>query len=206
MSSSGLGLCEPRLTSSNGILTTSISGCATVGFVATLGPRFGMRTMVITRYAFGYWGAAMVSLLNILTQVRFHCPFLPFPYNACRLFSNDLSSSMMARIAWLFRDCGDYRGPSPAQSEFQHASCRWRNSRGVSGEIPLLCNYFVLSFHFFTRPASIFKSSFLCGGHIDRCVLLPLVWFFFARYSSQHSHSFLCCYVIVMPISDFFLY
>jgi hypothetical protein len=34
-----------------------------------------MRTMVITRYAFGYWGAAIVSLLNILTQVRIHCLF-----------------------------------------------------------------------------------------------------------------------------------
>ncbi|KAF8507739.1 permease for cytosine/purines, uracil, thiamine, allantoin-domain-containing protein [Gautieria morchelliformis] len=53
-----------------------IVGFATIGstaaaFVAMLGPRFGMRTMVITRYAFGYWGATFVCLLNILTELGF---------------------------------------------------------------------------------------------------------------------------------------
>jgi purine-cytosine permease-like protein len=45
------------------------SGSAPVAFIAMLSPRFGMRTMVITRYSFGYWGAAVISLLNIFTQV-----------------------------------------------------------------------------------------------------------------------------------------
>lgn len=56
-------------------LTIFVSGSATVGFIATLGPRFGMRTMVITRYAFGYWGGALISLLNILTQVGLQYSF-----------------------------------------------------------------------------------------------------------------------------------
>lgn len=51
-------------------LTVPISGSTVVGFVATLGPRLGMRTMVITRYSFGYWGTTLVSFVNILTQVR----------------------------------------------------------------------------------------------------------------------------------------
>ncbi|KAF8587193.1 hypothetical protein K439DRAFT_1630897 [Ramaria rubella] len=62
------------LTFPHAVATTlgfGIIGSATVGFVASLGPRFGMRTMVITRYAFGYWGGALVSLLNILTQLGF---------------------------------------------------------------------------------------------------------------------------------------
>ena len=63
-------LCGTFYTYFRNIDRFSISGCITVGFVATLGPRLGMRTMVITRYAFGYWGATLVSILNILTQVR----------------------------------------------------------------------------------------------------------------------------------------
>jgi hypothetical protein len=51
-------------------VTISISGSTAAAFIAMLGPRFGMRTMIITRYAFGYWGATFVCLLNILTEVR----------------------------------------------------------------------------------------------------------------------------------------
>ena len=50
------------------------SGSAPVAFVAMLGPRFGLRTMVITRYSFGYSGAAVISILNIMTQVRCRRP------------------------------------------------------------------------------------------------------------------------------------
>ena len=53
-------------------LTVSISGSVPVAFAAMLGPRFGMRGMIITRYVFGYWGAVLISLLNILTQVCFN--------------------------------------------------------------------------------------------------------------------------------------
>lgn len=40
-------------------------------FIATLGPKTGMRTMVITRYSAGYIGGTLFSLLNILTQLGF---------------------------------------------------------------------------------------------------------------------------------------
>ena len=53
--------------------SVSFSGSAPVAFVAMLGPRFGLRTMVITRYSFGYSGAAVISILNIMTQVRRDC-------------------------------------------------------------------------------------------------------------------------------------
>ncbi|KAF8507738.1 permease for cytosine/purines, uracil, thiamine, allantoin-domain-containing protein [Gautieria morchelliformis] len=53
------------------VIGFGIIGCTPIAFTAMLGPRFGMRTMVITRYAFGYWGATAVSLLNILTTLGF---------------------------------------------------------------------------------------------------------------------------------------
>ncbi|KAF8513337.1 permease for cytosine/purines, uracil, thiamine, allantoin-domain-containing protein [Hysterangium stoloniferum] len=62
------------LTFPHAVVTTlgfALIGCTTVGFIAMLGPRFGMRTMVITRYSYGYWGGALISLLNILTQLGF---------------------------------------------------------------------------------------------------------------------------------------
>ncbi|KAF8513340.1 permease for cytosine/purines, uracil, thiamine, allantoin-domain-containing protein [Hysterangium stoloniferum] len=62
------------LTFPHAVATTlgfALIGCTTVGFIAILGPRFGMRTMVITRYSYGYWGGALISLLNILTQLGF---------------------------------------------------------------------------------------------------------------------------------------
>ncbi|KIJ26606.1 hypothetical protein M422DRAFT_272301 [Sphaerobolus stellatus SS14] len=49
----------------------AIIGCSCAGFIGTLGPQLGMRTMIITRYAFGYWGATIISLLNALTQLGF---------------------------------------------------------------------------------------------------------------------------------------
>ena len=61
-------------------LTVSLSGSIPVGFTAMLGPRFGMRTMVITRYSFGYWGAAVISFLNVLTQVRVYLSEHNFRY------------------------------------------------------------------------------------------------------------------------------
>ncbi|KIJ37611.1 hypothetical protein M422DRAFT_231673 [Sphaerobolus stellatus SS14] len=44
-------------------------GALSMAFIASLGPRLGMRTMVITRYSFGYWGATIISLLNILSLI-----------------------------------------------------------------------------------------------------------------------------------------
>lgn len=46
-------------------------GALTTAFIATLGPKTGLRTMVITRYSSGYIGGTIYSILNILTQLGF---------------------------------------------------------------------------------------------------------------------------------------
>ena len=37
-------------------------------FISTLGPKTGLRTMIITRFSSGYIGCTIYSILNILTQ------------------------------------------------------------------------------------------------------------------------------------------
>lgn len=93
------------------------SGGAAVGFTATLGPRLGMRTMVITRYSFGYWGAAVVSFLNILTQVCFRFPFAAGEYSTflARLVLHSPLPTMLSTIlneARLLRNWDNSRRPS----------------------------------------------------------------------------------------------
>ncbi|KAF8306326.1 purine-cytosine permease [Clavulina sp. PMI_390] len=46
-------------------------GCLLPAFIATLGPKTGLRTMVIARYSSGYVGGSIFSFLNILTQMGF---------------------------------------------------------------------------------------------------------------------------------------
>ncbi|KAJ7241711.1 cytosine-purine permease [Mycena haematopus] len=46
-------------------------GAVATSFIATLGPRTGLRTMIITRYSSGYLGCTIYSVLNILTQLGF---------------------------------------------------------------------------------------------------------------------------------------
>ncbi|KZT08643.1 uncharacterized protein LAESUDRAFT_735810 [Laetiporus sulphureus 93-53] len=46
-------------------------GALTVAFTSTLGPKTGLRTMIITRYSSGYAGGIIYSILNILTQLGF---------------------------------------------------------------------------------------------------------------------------------------
>ncbi|KAI5481367.1 permease for cytosine/purines uracil thiamine allantoin [Pseudohyphozyma bogoriensis] len=53
------------------ILCFGALGCATTAFIATLGPKTGLRTMVITRYSGGKVGGFIFSVLNILTQLGF---------------------------------------------------------------------------------------------------------------------------------------
>ncbi|KIJ48631.1 hypothetical protein M422DRAFT_162232, partial [Sphaerobolus stellatus SS14] len=69
-----LGQQSFTLTADHTIATAlgfTIVGSACVGFVAMLGPKLGMRTMVITRYSFGYWGGTVVAFLNVITQMGF---------------------------------------------------------------------------------------------------------------------------------------
>jgi purine-cytosine permease-like protein len=43
-------------------------GAVATAFIATLGPKTGLRTMIITRFSSGYFGGTIYSILNILTQ------------------------------------------------------------------------------------------------------------------------------------------
>ena len=43
-------------------------GALTVAFISTLGPKTGLRTMMIARYSSGYVGGIIYSVLNLLTQ------------------------------------------------------------------------------------------------------------------------------------------
>ncbi|KAH9942946.1 purine-cytosine permease [Amylocystis lapponica] len=46
-------------------------GGISVAFISTLGPKTGLRTIMITRYSSGYVGGTIYSVLNILTQLGF---------------------------------------------------------------------------------------------------------------------------------------
>ncbi|KAF9995448.1 hypothetical protein BGZ79_010859 [Entomortierella chlamydospora] len=63
----GMGLRDTILS----IIGFTILGCFTTAFCATLGPKLGLRQMVISRFSFGWWGAVVLSLLNIITQIGF---------------------------------------------------------------------------------------------------------------------------------------
>ncbi|KAG6333319.1 hypothetical protein ID866_5767 [Astraeus odoratus] len=53
------------------ILCFALLGAIATAFIATLGPKTGLRTMIITRYSSGYIGCTLYSILNILTQLGF---------------------------------------------------------------------------------------------------------------------------------------
>ncbi|GJJ68511.1 hypothetical protein EMPS_00857 [Entomortierella parvispora] len=63
----GMGLRDTILS----IIGFTILGCFTTAFCATLGPKLGLRQMVISRFSFGWWGAVVLSFLNIITQIGF---------------------------------------------------------------------------------------------------------------------------------------
>ena len=71
------------------IVVFTAIGSATVGFIATLGPQTGMRTMVISRYSMGMVGGAIFSLLNILTQLGFSVTAVILGGNVLTNVSND---------------------------------------------------------------------------------------------------------------------
>ena len=102
-------------------LTVYLSGSIPVGFTATLGPRFGMRTMIITRYSFGYWGAAAISLLSIFTEVR-----ISSIENNSRDVCDDLVSSQPYPVK-LYYPTGSYIHPC-TMSYKALLLCRWVDS------------------------------------------------------------------------------
>lgn len=50
------------------ILCFGFLGAVSTAFVATLGPKTGLRTMMITRFNSGCIGCTLYSILNILSQ------------------------------------------------------------------------------------------------------------------------------------------
>ncbi|KAJ6508498.1 permease for cytosine/purines, uracil, thiamine, allantoin-domain-containing protein [Mycena sanguinolenta] len=53
------------------IICFSALGATLTSTIATLGPKTGLRTMIITRFSSGYVGCTIYSILNILTQLGF---------------------------------------------------------------------------------------------------------------------------------------
>ncbi|KAF8507735.1 hypothetical protein JB92DRAFT_3121574 [Gautieria morchelliformis] len=87
------------------VIGFGIIGCTTIAFTAMLGPRFGMRTMVITRYAFGYWGATAASLFNILTTVRSQSPDSVISSPIIALFFSAIRAALHGAINNLNHRC-----------------------------------------------------------------------------------------------------
>ncbi|KAH9944003.1 cytosine-purine permease [Epithele typhae] len=53
------------------IMCFAALGALPTAFISTLGPKTGLRTMIITRFSSGYVGGTIYSILNILTQLGF---------------------------------------------------------------------------------------------------------------------------------------
>src|ERR1700722_20881135 len=51
------------------LLFFNIIGAIPPALMATLGPKLGLRTMVIPRYSFGWYPAKFVALINLLNQI-----------------------------------------------------------------------------------------------------------------------------------------
>lgn len=44
------------------------------GIISYLGPRLGMRSMIITGYSFGFWSSKLIVLLNAVTFIGVRTP------------------------------------------------------------------------------------------------------------------------------------
>ncbi|KAF8802510.1 NCS cytosine-purine permease [Phlegmacium glaucopus] len=63
----GLGLRNSCLM----ILFANLFCCAFPSYIATWGPKLGMRQMIISRYSFGYYGVMLICILDLLGLVGF---------------------------------------------------------------------------------------------------------------------------------------
>jgi NCS1 nucleoside transporter family len=61
----GLGLWDSIAV----ILIFNVLGVLSVAFFATLGPKLGLRQMTITRFSFGWIGACLMALFNVITCI-----------------------------------------------------------------------------------------------------------------------------------------
>ena len=51
------------------IIIFNMLGALSVAFFSTLGPRLGLRQMIITRFSFGWVGASIIALLNVVACI-----------------------------------------------------------------------------------------------------------------------------------------
>ncbi|EDR02133.1 cytosine-purine permease [Laccaria bicolor S238N-H82] len=85
----GLGLRDSCLT----ILFFNIICCAPPAYLATWGPKLGMRQMVISRYSFGYYGIIIPSILNLVNMFG-------FSILNCILGGQALASAGNGNLSW----------------------------------------------------------------------------------------------------------
>ncbi|EDR06733.1 cytosine-purine permease [Laccaria bicolor S238N-H82] len=85
----GLGLRDSCLT----ILFFNIICCAPPAYLATWGPKLGMRQMVISRYSFGYYGIIIPCILNLLNMFG-------FSILNCILGGQALASAGNGNLSW----------------------------------------------------------------------------------------------------------
>ncbi|THV05199.1 cytosine-purine permease [Dendrothele bispora CBS 962.96] len=60
----GLGLRDSVII----LIIADIIGCLFPAYCVVFGPKLGVRTMVLTRFSFGYFGTALPSLLSVVSQ------------------------------------------------------------------------------------------------------------------------------------------
>ena len=60
-----MGIADSFLT----ILFFNLLGVLPVAFFSTLGPVFGLRQMVMSRFWFGWWGVKLIGLFNIIACI-----------------------------------------------------------------------------------------------------------------------------------------
>ncbi|KAH8682585.1 purine-cytosine permease [Xylariales sp. PMI_506] len=51
------------------ILFFNLAGCFFPSFAAMMGPKLGLRTMILPRYSYGWWPAKILAFLNVVNQL-----------------------------------------------------------------------------------------------------------------------------------------
>jgi len=85
----GLGLRDSALV----ILFFNLLCCALPAYLATWGPKLGLRQMCHARYSFGYFGVIIPSILNLAT-------FMGYLILNCILGGSTLASISNGRLSW----------------------------------------------------------------------------------------------------------
>lgn len=51
------------------IIIFTVFGTIPVAFIACFGPASGLRTMIFSRYSWGYYGASILSIINVISSI-----------------------------------------------------------------------------------------------------------------------------------------